>query len=214
MASITDRDTVLSRRRLARALAVAAVVAFAIGSLTAFGQQWLPHDVNSLANSAGSWSLACFVLVLVTTTRVPWAALLGGLALIGMLAGYVVTSDLRGYPSSTALMLFWSLAAVTAGPALGVSAAWIRTGGPRRVAAVAVPAGVLTGECVYGLINIADTTSPVYWTIEGLAGLALLAWVVTRRIRSSLDAGMAVASTIVIAGLFYVVSTANLIVLF
>ena len=89
------------------------------------GQGVLPSELGSLANSAGSWSLAAFLLALVD--RVPWrGAILGALALAAMVVGYAVVTQVRGFPVSTRLVVFWGLAAVTVGPALGVGAAWTR----------------------------------------------------------------------------------------
>ena len=95
----------------------------------------------------------------------------GALALVALLAGYVLGAGIRGFPSSTALMVFWGLAAVLAGPPLGLSAHWVRAGRPGLAALGAgVPAGVLIGEGVYGLRVISDTTFPPFWWTEIASG--------------------------------------------
>jgi hypothetical protein len=76
---------------------------------------------------------------------------LGFVALAAMLLGYQVATELRGYATGTSIWLFWGVAAIVAGPALGVAAAWVRGRDPRRIAfGAAVIAGVLIGEGVYG----------------------------------------------------------------
>ena len=76
-----------------------------------------------------------------------------------MLAGYGLAAEMQGFPSSTTTVVFWGAAALLAGPLLGLSAFWIKT---RRdlLAATGVGAvsGVLIGEGIYGLTQVADTT--------------------------------------------------------
>jgi hypothetical protein len=147
----------------------------AFGVATAYGQLWLPSEIASLANSSGSWSLVAFVVALrARTPRI--AALCGALALAGLLLGYVLGAGVRGDPSSRSLMVFWGLAALTAGPVLGVSAHWCARAGDRLVAVGAgVMSGVLVGEGAWALASVADTTYPPYWWAEIVVGLVLLA---------------------------------------
>ena len=78
--------------------ATVGLLGLTLGVLTAYGQEWLPREVGSLANSSGSWALAAFLLALLATgPRV--AAACGALALLALLAGYVLGAGLRGYPS-------------------------------------------------------------------------------------------------------------------
>jgi hypothetical protein len=79
------------------------------------------------------------------------AAVFGATSLLALLVGYVVGSEVRGYASSTAMVVFWAAAAMLAGPLLGVSSHWIKTGTqtPAATGAGAV-SGVLVGEGVYG----------------------------------------------------------------
>ncbi|MER7082987.1 hypothetical protein SAMN02982929_01997 [Saccharopolyspora kobensis] len=165
------------------ALAVAVAAGLALGALTAFGQQWLPESLAPLANSASSWALTAFLVALLAT-RDGVAAASGSFVLVCMLIGYVVANQLRGYPSSSGLLIFWGAAAVVVGPLLGLGAHWLRH---RRGARAALGgggiSGVLIGEGVYGLRYIADTTPPSYWWGQIAVGLLLLAAVSAWRLR-------------------------------
>ncbi|WP_433870464.1 DUF6518 family protein [Saccharopolyspora sp. CA-218241] len=156
------------------AVATAIGAGLLAGGLTAFGQAWLPDALRSLANSSGSWSLLAFALALVARHRGA-AALSGFAALACMLLGYVLVNEARGYPSSTGLVLFWSAAAVVAGPLLGAGAHLLRwSRGRAAIWGVGAISGVLVGEGAYGLLHIADTTYPPYWWGEIVVGVLLL----------------------------------------
>jgi hypothetical protein len=162
--------------------ATVGLLGLTLGVLTAYGQEWLPQEVRSLANSSGSWALAAFLLALLATgPRV--AAACGALALLALLAGYVLGAGLRGYPSGSALIVFWGLATVFVGPFLGLGAHWVRSG-RRTLAALGAGGmgGVLVGEGVYGLAYIADTTYPPYWWGQILLGLLIVLAVMVRRL--------------------------------
>lgn len=177
------------------------------------GQFWLPTEVRSLTNSSGSWSLIAFLLALLAR-RPQTAAACGALALIGLLAGYVLGAEVRGFPSSGSLLAFWGLAAVTAGPLLGLAAHWVGHG-RRTLAAVGVAAisGVLVGEGAYALSSVADTTYPPYWWGEIVIGLVILAGVAVRRLRTARPVALATLLTLVVAGGFVAVYGLDLIVL-
>ena len=150
-------------------------MALALGVLTAYAQGWLPERLGSLANSAGTWALVAFILALLVATSAQEAMVFGSLSLLGLLAGYVVGAQMRDVPSSTTTVAFWIAAALVAGPVLGLSAYWIKS---RRDLLAAtgfgVMAGMLIGEGIYGLTQIADTTYPPYWWGEIVVGLILL----------------------------------------
>ena len=151
-----------------------------VGILTSLGQGALPAEVASLANSAGAWCVAAFVLAL-PNRRPRLGLLLGPIALLAMLAGYDLATLARGGAVSTSTVVLWGAAAVVVGPVLGVGAAWARDRDPRRVAIGVAPlAGILIGEAVHGLTAIADTTYGPYWIAEAVVGLALVAWVGAR----------------------------------
>ena len=161
-------------------LLVCAFGGIAIGVITSFGQSALPDEVRSLANSAGAWSLAAFLLCL--ANRNPRLGLvLGPVALAAMLLGYDVATVVRGFAVSRSTIVFWGLAAVVVGPVLGVGAAWARGTDPRRVALGVAPiAGILVGEAIYGLTSIADATFGPYWVAQAVVGLAAIGWVALR----------------------------------
>ena len=190
------------------------VVGFALGILTVFAQGWLPQELGSLANSSGSWALIAFLLALFATTRGS-AAVFGCLALVTLLLGYVIGGEARDIASSTALITFWGLAAVIAGPILGLCAHWTKAEG-RYLAAVGagVMCGVLIGEGVYGLSYIADTTSSPYWWGEMAIGVVLLGYVAARRLRELKLTAAAVACSLVVAAAFVGIYSRDLIALF
>ena len=155
-----------------------------VGALTSVGQEFLPFALSPLANSVGVWSLAAFALALVEM-RPRRAALLGAAALVTMLAGYAVATVARGFAVGVALLAFWGFAPIVAGPALGVGAAWLRRRDPLRSAAgMALIAGILIGEGLYGLTVIAGSTPALYWTVEIGVGLTVVVIASSERLRS------------------------------
>jgi len=166
------------------ALAVAVLGAVLIGGLTSFGQQYLPAWLNSLANSAGGWTMFSFLLVWLGRARPLLAAVLGVLVFQLLVEAYSVVSEWRGFPDGDPFSSIWTLVGLVCGPLLGATASLTRYGSPLwRVLAVTPLGAVLLGEGVYGLIAIADTTSPVYWYLEIVLGVA---FIVIANIRHSL----------------------------
>jgi hypothetical protein len=157
-----------------RVLLVAVGAGLAIGIATSVGQRSLPEGLTPLSNSSGSWCLCAFALGLFE--RDPRrAALVGFASLVAMLAGYALATEFRGYPVGPSMFVRWGVAAVIAGPAIGVGAAWLRGRNPLHVAAGVAPiAGILLGEGLYGLTVVAATTSVGYWIGEVAVGLTLV----------------------------------------
>lgn len=189
------------------------LVALALGVLTAFAQGWLPAQVGSLANSSGSWAMVAFLLALLAP-RSAVAMGCAALALLALVMGYYAASELRGLNASTSAVVFWVLAAVVAGPPLGVSAYWVR--GARQMLAAAgigVPAGVLIGEGIYGLRYIADTTYPPYWWLEIAFGVALLCAVAVIRLRSLRLIALSLVAALTVAAAFVTIYSQNLLAL-
>ena len=150
------------------------VVAVGLGALTELGQSWLPQSTASLAHSGGSWAAVAFVLALLATGT-GRAVLWGLLGLAGLVGGYYTTAILRHVAESPGSIRFWMLAAVIAGPLLGLAASWVRRGSPVAAALGAgAAAGLLGGESYYGLTAIAGSTSSLYWTIQLAIAVALL----------------------------------------
>ena len=205
-AYVSATEASSSRSMSIRMLLVAVGAGLAIGIATSVGQGWLPDGVAPLGNSSGSWCLCAFALALLARdTRT--AALVGFASLVAMLAGYALATALRGYPVGTSMFVRWGVAAVVAGPALGVGAAWLRGQNPLRAAAGVAPvAGILLGEGLYGLTVVAATTSAGYWIAELVAGLVFLALAATR-LRDTPRIALMLALSAIATASFYLVYT-------
>ncbi len=192
---------------------VAVGAGLAIGIATSAGQGSLPEGLTPLSNSSGSWCLCAFALALLE--RDPRRATLVGFAsLVAMLAGYALATEFRGYPVGTSMFVRWGAAAVIAGPALGVGAAWLRGPNPLRAAAGVAPiAGILLGEGLYGLTVVAATTSVGYWIGELALGLALVA-LAAIHLRSGPGIALMLALSAIGGVVFYLVYTLALGALF
>lgn len=150
--------------------------ALLIGGATPFAQQYLPDWLRSLSNSIGGWTAPVFLLVWLSRARPVWAAVLGVVAFLALVEGYGIVSTWRGHYFATGFSSIWSLIGLVTGPVIGVAASFARQGRPLwRVLGMAVPAAVLLGEGVWALRHVADTNSPVYWTLEIVAAVALMA---------------------------------------
>ena len=201
-----DRSTASESPRLAVGLTVAVVVGLAVGALTAYGQGWLSDSTSSLANSAGPWSLAAFVVARYNRRLLP-AVVAAVLVLACCEFGYVIANRIRDVPSATSTVVFWLTAAVLAGPPLGVAAAWSTRRDLRRQLGFGVVGGVLIGEGWYGWTTVADTTDWRYWAVELVISVAIVVAVAWRS-RRALDATVVVATAALTA--LVVFSTARL----
>jgi hypothetical protein len=186
-------------------------VAFMLGIVTAYGQAWLPQGTRSLANSTGSWALAAFALALLAPTATR-AAITGSLSLVALVGGYVTGAAIRGLPASNNLLTFWTVAALTVGPGLGLGAHWVGTQNP-RLAPIGLGAmsGILVGEGAYGLSVIANTTSPPFWVAEIAGGVALLVVVGVWRLTDLRAGAPATLTTLAVASTFLVLYRLDLI---
>ena len=161
-------------RRLGSAVAVLAV-AVALGAATSFLQTVLPQPVAPLANSAGSWCLVAWLLARPARSSAR-GALAAALALLGLVAGYYLAADLRGFGVGVPSVLTWVVAAVLVGPPLGVGAVRSRgTGGWARVVAALVLPALLAAEAAYGVARLGGSTSTAYWVGEGVVAVLLAA---------------------------------------
>ena len=173
------------------------------GGLTSLGQQYLPDQVRSLANAAGPWFVVAMGSIVVARPRPVLAIVLGILSLAIMNEAYGIVSRLRDYPYSGGLSSIWNLVALIAGPVAGIAATWLRSSNPMLIAlGAAAGVAVLTGEGLYGLVVIGDTTSPVFWSIEIAAGLCL-ASVAALRLRNIVATSVLVLASVLGAALFY-----------
>ncbi|GAB2473220.1 hypothetical protein GCM10027063_12820 [Promicromonospora xylanilytica] len=189
-----------------RAVRVGAVVLLSVllGGPTSWAQGALPSELASFANSASGWTVLTALLVFWSRARTGQAALLGAVSFVLLVLGYAVASQLRGLWYDP---LLFSAVGLVAGPFVGVAASWLRATGVRVALGVTVLAGIFVGEGVYGLTVVRETTSPVYWSVIGVAGLALLVGLLVRRIRGTLPVVLAVGGTAVVALAFLVAYT-------
>ncbi len=160
-------------------LPLAVIVGVAVGALTAYAQGWLSDSTASLANSAGPWCAAAF-LVARFNRRLVIATLAAVLTLACCELGYAIATVVRGDSNSSSTVIFWLTAAALAGPPLGVAAAWSTSFGIRQGLGFAVIGGVLIGEGLYGWNTVADTTDWRYWVIEATLGLIVVAMAAVR----------------------------------
>jgi hypothetical protein len=156
-----------SVRSFLRASIIAVAGAVSLGALTGFGQQYLPAEVNSLCNSVGGWTMFCFLLVWAGRSRPLLGAVLGAAVFVLLTEAYTLVSGWRGYDDGAHFTSMWTVAGLAAGPLLGASAGLLRHASPLwRTLSVTPLAAVLLGEGIWALNTVADTTSPVYWSLE------------------------------------------------
>ena len=166
------RRTVITRNTLVR-FAMVAVGGLAVGIATSYLQGVLPGASNTLANTGAVWSALGFGLVVAAALRGWPASVAGGIALLGEVVGYyLIASPLRGFPSTTFERVLWVAAALVIGPVVGWAAGWWATDRPwRRLAAVAMMAGIVVGEGLHGLLRI-EGGGPQWW-LEVVVGSAV-----------------------------------------
>jgi len=157
----------------------AVAVGVGVGVVTAYGQAWLSDSTTSLANSAGPWSVAAF-LVARYNRRLSTSVIAAMLTLACCELGYALATELRGGTNAKSTVVFWLTAAVLAGPPLGVAGAWSTGSGLRRGVGLSVLGGVLLGEGVYGWSTIAATTDWRYWAVELVIGALVVAYAAAR----------------------------------
>ena len=182
------------------------VTAAVTGGLTSFGQQYLPHELRSLANASGTWFALVMGALVVARPRPVLAIILGVVGLIVMNEAYGVVSRWRGFYYGGSLSSMWNQIALLVGPVAGIAATWLWSPRPILVAVGAsAPAAVLIGEGLFGLTIVSDTTSPVFWTIELAAGIGVVVVTAVTRLRSIPAIGVLVGASALGAALFYVV---------
>lgn len=183
-------------------VAVVIVVSFLSGMLTFFAQGLLPDAMNSFANSASGWTLVTVLLLAWTRMRTAFAAVLGAASFVLLTLGYSASAHLQGLFYDPTL---FAVVGVLVGPFVGIATSWLRTESAWKAAAgTALLSGIGLGEGAYGLTMVADTTSPVYWTLVGVIALGLLVAMLIRRLRGVLVALLAVVGTAATASAFNV----------
>lgn len=166
------------------------------GVVMSFGQTFAPEPISPLFNTATPVVVLAGALSLFghgPWSHVTFGALAGPLAMVG----YYATTALRDYGVSMRMVLFWCVAGVVSGVAMGLATWLLRGNGPgwlRGVGAAVLP-GTAVGEAAHGVARISDTTPVAYWWTLGALGLALLAWLAVRRLEGPLPRIVAVATT-------------------
>jgi hypothetical protein len=185
-----DASPARSALDILRSAAVVLVFSLLVGGLTSPAQGFLPESVNSLANSAGGWSMLAFLGVWLSRARPLPGAVLGAVSFVAMVEAYGVVSLWRGHFFADPLSSMWIPIGLVAGPVIGLAAALVRHA-PRgwTIAGVATLSCVLVAEGVWGLRTVSDTTSPVYWTLEIVLGIAFVVAAVRRGRRETVTAG-------------------------
>ena len=177
-------------------VSASAVVAggLVLGAATSWAQGVLPDALESFANSPSGWTLLTVLMVGVVRPPVALGAVLGVLSFVSLVLGYTVASEVRGLSYDP---LFWSVVGVVAGPFVGAAAAALVG---RHVIGTALGAGALAGaliaDGIYGLTVVAGTTSPVYWVLCLVGGVAL-AGVVAVRLRTGVAVVTLLATAVV-----------------
>lgn len=135
----------------------------------------LPDALVSFANSAGGWTILTFGLLWLSRVRPPVGAALGLVSFVLLVEGYRIVSGWRGYHYAEPFQDTFTIIGVLAGPIVGLSAALVRSGPAWWKPLAAAPvAAVLIGEGVYGLTVVAASTSPVFWSLQMVLGVALV----------------------------------------
>ncbi|MGC4175464.1 DUF6518 family protein [Demequina sp.] len=160
--------------------ALALALAFAAGVAMSFGQTYTPHALSPFFNSAAP-VVAVAGFVAFTARRWWLSALIGAFAGPAVMAGYYVTSELRGFPGSASYIALWSTAGVIVGAAMGLGVWALRfsSSTPLKAAGASLWPGVAVGEAAFGLTANAETTPGGYWwaqAVLGVAALAAIAW--------------------------------------
>jgi hypothetical protein len=150
-----------------------------VGGLTSVAQGLLPDSLRSVANSASGWTLLTVVMIALAHLRLLPAAWFGAVSFVCLVLGYTFVSELRGLSYSPAL---WGVVGLLVGPVVGWSTSAAFDARPLlSVLGSSLIAGIAITDSVYGLTVIADTTSPVYWWIAGVAGVVFLVLVAVRQ---------------------------------
>lgn len=178
---------------------VLCVASLLLGVLTFFAQGFLPDAFRSFANSSSGWTLLTAALVIGSRAEAKLAAALGALSFVLLVLGYTAAASLNGLSYSP---LLFGVVGLVAGPFVGLAAAWLRSDGIRAALGTALLSGIFTGEAVYGLTVVGDTTRPEYWLTIGVVGIALLVVMAVRRLRGWRSLSLAVAGTAVVAVAF------------
>jgi len=162
---------------------VAAGVGLALGTLSELGQAVVPPVVAPVTDSAGVWVVVTLLLALGSATSL--RALVGATTcLVGCVGGYYIAAAVRGIAVRPSSIAFWGVAALAAGPVVGIGASWMRRGSARRSAAGAgLVSGLLVGEGAFGYVRDHGARASRYWIAQAALGIALGVVLIVRRDR-------------------------------
>jgi len=164
-------------RRAMLSAALGTLIGAAMGVATALAQPHAQRPWSALVNSASPWLLAAFVAGALRARPAP-AAVAGLATCLVEVGAYFLTWDARHVLVPNAYGSFWTICAVTGGPAAGLAGwAW-RRGTPRvhGLGAAFLP-GTFLAEALgaYGLRLHYEPAEAIFLAI-GVALFALLAW--------------------------------------
>ena len=135
-----------------------AVLGMAIGVLTVYGQDRLPGQWTSVANSGAVWLLFAFIVGSLISTD-GWAAAGGVGVLVGAVIGYyaAVPVVVEGAAANLHSVTIWTGTALVGGPVFGVAGRWWRAEEPPRSSiALGVLGGVFVAEGLYDVATLAN----------------------------------------------------------
>jgi hypothetical protein len=184
--------------------AAALALAVAAGVAMSFGQTYAPDWLQPLFNSAAP-VVAIAGLVAFAARRSWSSALLGALSGPAVMAGYYLTSEVRGFANSASWIVLWSTAGVLFGAVMGWAVWLLRHHAPigLKAPAAALWPGVAIGEAAHGLARIADSTPIGYWWTQAAVGAGVLAAVSWYHLKTWPGRLLAAASTVVIAAVVF-----------
>lgn len=190
-----------------RCLPIALAGSLAAGVAMSFGQTYSPDSVAPLFNSAAP--VVALAALVSLASRGGWVAhaLLGAAAGPLAMAGYYATTDLRGFPVNLTTVVFWAVAGVVSGLAMG-AAVWLlrgRTPSSMKGVAAGVLPGVALGEAAHGVARIAESTPEAYWWVQVAAGTVVLAFLGLTRLSTWRERLVAAAITVLAARALFVV---------
>ena len=170
--AVSDHGAMSSAARTSVSALAVVGASLLLGALTSWAQGVLPDALASFANSSSGWTVLTALLVAAARPSLVGGAVLGVVSFVSLVLGYTIGSELRGLTYDP---LLWGVVGLVAGPFVGAAAAAIRG---RDVVRAAVGAGALAGvlvaDGIYGLTVVADSTSPVYWTLCVALGVTLV----------------------------------------
>jgi len=124
------------------------------------------------------------------------AAGLGVGSFVLLTVGYALTSIVRGDGYDPTL---FGAVGIVLGPITGLAACWLRERDERGGLATAVLSGLAVGDALAGFTGTTGTTAPLYQLISLVLGVALLVWMVRRRLLGSVPVTLALGCTAVVA---------------